>query len=370
MAGVSGIQKALVQALCTVALLYLFLSLKEEEDCLNAQLPDTGDDGIAEGEPQDYRAFSARSLIPKTRKPTTPQCLLEAGLLKNGSLVPDGYMMVSEKYKFVVCLTPKGASSSFLQYFRWIHMWEEMCHNYRSDLPQCSPFQTPSNETKSGNRTRAGGKGEGLAQRWQRKSFPNFGFSFIDDYSLSKQVEILNSPDYFKFTIHRHPWGRLESGYRSKYLGSCDLNATCILEGTYAIPAMERFIPQIGKQNYSHFEAFVDGITASSPLEVNKHWKPQSYLCGHDCVNYDEMIDLKHAEKIDDLAERLNLPRKFSEIALPYQWSNTKLSYTVKSVAKAWDFYRVDALRWGYDFQQAFEGARDYDQLLAQLEGV
>ncbi len=55
---------------------------------------------------------------------------------------------------------------------------------------------------------------------------------------LARELEarkVIDDPSYFKFAIVRHPWSRIVSGFRSKYLGGDSNSSRVVFSKRYAI---------------------------------------------------------------------------------------------------------------------------------------
>lgn len=306
------------------------------------------EDGVKEVASSSPANTPSRPTLPgvKSSIPRDPATLPASEIcLKEINLEPAparrGFIMVSLKYKFVMCVTPKVGSRSWIDYTRWLHMGEEMCHKYENYIPGCKNFT-----------------GEPELRRGIRRSESAHQLVFWEHLSLEKQLEIANSKEYTRFAIHRHPWTRLESAYKGKFLRECDSNVTCLV----GILQLKNFPETLKRINvipgYSTFDAFVDAVVEQSPVLLNSHMKPQSLMCGHDCIPWDYNLDLADTPSLDALTQHLKLPEVFSNLTgTGFPWTSKIEESTVlpQTLYKAHAYYKDDLLRFNYDFDWVYK---------------
>jgi hypothetical protein len=96
-------------------------------------------------------------------------------------------------------------------------------------------------------------------QRYNRQSFPKYSLFFrykLRQYEHDgadfhheipytvmeeRAATVINDPIYFKFAVVRHPWDRIVSGYRSKYINICRSDRKCLEVRSFSLDL--RFSP-------------------------------------------------------------------------------------------------------------------------------
>jgi hypothetical protein len=89
-------------------------------------------------------------------------------------------------------------------------------------------------------------------------------------------LECLVSDSYFVFSFVRNPFTRILSAYLDKIVGKPNEQSN--------IQRKMNIDPAIGAPTFSEF---IDIVYSSSPVEMNPHWAPQTFLLAIDNVRYD-----------------------------------------------------------------------------------
>eukprot|EP00042_Codosiga_hollandica_P042548 m.392599 g.392599 ORF g.392599 m.392599 type:complete len:263 (+) comp56352_c0_seq14:214-1002(+) len=120
------------------------------------------------------------------------------------------HQLWSTTHKFFVCLTLKSGCKSWLHLIRKMLLPAHVAERFTG----VQQFNTaPLYEY-------------GLFTR--PHLFPEESAETYNSTLEAEAEAVLNDPDYFKFAIVRHPWGRVISAYRQKYKEVCRSDRTCL----------------------------------------------------------------------------------------------------------------------------------------------
>jgi hypothetical protein len=150
-------------------------------------------------------------------------------------------------------------------------------------------------------------KVEKISRPQARQSFPEQGlnFAFVAPSARLAPAEtvaksekaldrVLHDDTYFKFAIVRHPWARLISGYRDKYLTNCSANRTCMSQ-QYKVPL------DLTKTEPASLDEFLEALLTVPLPRLNYHFRPSSVACEVGRVPYDYIADLSLSRFIPSL---------------------------------------------------------------------
>ena len=105
-----------------------------------------------------------------------------------------------------------------------------------------------------------------------------------DKFKLN-HFEYLNNPDYFKFIVIRDPFRRLVSTYVDKFVKrrkNKDVHAIPVIKDVYEYLGLETdFDLSIT------FSQFVDYLLRTDDINLDGHWRPQSFYFAAKLVNFD-----------------------------------------------------------------------------------
>jgi hypothetical protein len=197
-----------------------------------------------------------------------------------------------------------------------------------------------------------------------------FRLNSILNFSDEEQQRILGSSDFFRFTMVRNPYTRLESAWRDKV-------RLCAPNYEYMYYRLKDRLPRPGEIDFLiSFDEFVKEI-ATHPLDqCDPHWRRQSDHLFYPAINF------THVGKMEEFA---TTERKFLEFvgAGENQRDEEKRNvsgkaseYTPRLVEIAKRLYERDFAAFGYDAndpppqRQAGEGplsCRCEDQFLAEI---
>ena len=126
------------------------------------------------------------------------------------------------------------------------------------------------------------------------------GLPKMNTLPLNETLAIINSPEYLKFIIVRHPFDRLLSVYRDKFIGNeteftagiavgifqemrgwNETHAVQVAQGTER-PSWEEFVTYMSRHHQ-----------ISTVHTKNRHWTRQVELCYPCTVKYDRILKLE-----------------------------------------------------------------------------
>jgi glycosyltransferase involved in cell wall biosynthesis/predicted O-methyltransferase YrrM len=162
------------------------------------------------------------------------------------------------------------------------------------------------------------------------------------DFDNETQKNIINSPDFFRFTIVRNPYTRLQSAWKDKIL-------TCA-------PGFEHFYYQIkgglpqGSDSASRimFQEFVAAISRDDLTTCNPHWRSQvAHL-------FLRTLDFSFVGRLESLAEAVSTFLKHAEFAptqIPGAANQSQATgeYDQELADKVFALYERDFVDLGYE---------------------
>jgi hypothetical protein len=269
---------------------------------------------------------------------------------------PEMSYLVNQEYKFVYCPIPKVASTSLY------------CIMYLLS----NPSERYKELTKFALSTQRG-VAEGVndyvhdLHRYVRHNLT------LGNYSRKETRKIINSEQYFKFTVVRDPWKRLTSAYLNKLVDVDNPDellpsARTVIEGFYAMKCLK---PDYEKS--ITFRQFLDYIAATEERYLDVHWKTQNAFLENiklDFVGKLETLsdDFEYIKRRINLKENLVLPKQNvtnyeKAVDSPYNYAdlypkelkqlerrpNYQSYYTSDLVDLVKQRYKCDFERFGYD---------------------
>jgi hypothetical protein len=179
------------------------------------------------------------------------------------------------------------------------------------------------------------------------------GLSYASSLSRGQMVNALFARNgYFKFTVVRNPFARLVSAY-------VDLLSDRDGQGPRHVAAHQELLAEVRSRRDARpseltsitFEDFIHSLENRRPVDLDRHWQPQSHLTMSALLSYDMVIRLEELdERAPELADRLGTDLVLSERLNATRarqvdlvaWFPTELEQIVLSV------YAADFRRFGY----------------------
>ena len=174
---------------------------------------------------------------------------------------------------------------------------------------------------------------------------------------MEKQAEfVLNDPAYFKFAVARHPWTRIVSGYRSKYVRICKEQREC-LEKKFSFPGR----PALKSKPIS-FHEFVETLAMMDARAINEHFRPFHLLCEFGKINYTYIGELDNNPEMDFLSLHIGANITLNNITKPQKHDPNQVRFpcSLRTVQLVEQLYSTDAYVLGYNFTQAYNVCTTY----------
>ena len=211
---------------------------------------------------------------------------------------PEDSYIVNHKYKFVYCPIPKVATTSLNSVMYLL----SDAFNKDDDLSQF---------VLSGQQGMVEGVNESVHEL-HRYVHKNLALRNSNRWQASR---VLDSEDYFKFTVVRSPWKRLTSAYLNKFVdiekpSDLMLSARTAIEGVYALNDKE-----IDYESSITFRQFLNYIAATDDQFLDVHWRPQHTFFRNISLDFIGKLetlssDFDYIKKRVGLEEDVNLPQK------------------------------------------------------------
>jgi len=184
--------------------------------------------------------------------------------------------------------------------------------------------------------------------------FDNFKDVHIRNFSPLLQLSqipkfevYLKNKDFFKFCFVRNPYSRLLSCYLDK------------ISTTKSLKEKQIILQAMGKEDYEpeyqvSFKDFVGVIENQSLLEMDYHWRPQTYLTCQSTIKYDFVGRIENFENDFDLVGEKISPdfKKYYSKELRHQTDANKLLneyYDQDLFRRVYDLYKVDFDNFSYN---------------------
>ena len=187
-------------------------------------------------------------------------------------------------------------------------------------------------------------------------------FRYLNEYTPDEIVHRLYT--YTKFLFVRHPFERLISAYRNKFIDSYNLTFFKGLYGRYIIKHYRKNPDALSLRTGEgvSFTEFVKFILNSPAETADRHWRRYDALC-HPCLIYYDYIG-KFENLVSDSSNLLKLLQVDDKVQFPY---NKTSSYSVPTTVlakeifkelpsdlkmKLYNFYRDDFKMFGYSKEE------------------
>lgn len=223
---------------------------------------------------------------------------------------------VSVKHKYLYCEVPKAACTSL----------KALIHSVES-LPRIEPLRGSLRETR---------REMFIHDRGQ------FRMPSLVDFDDAQQEHILTSPAFFRFTVVRNPYTRLESAWKDKV-------RTCAPNYEYLYRRLKGDLPRGNDpDSIVTFQEFVDTIDPNNLLSCDHHWRLQTANTLYPALNFTHIGRL---EAMDDTLERFlsHVGRPDLKHAQSMNVSESSSCFTEALANKVWTLYRTDFTTFGYD---------------------
>lgn len=164
------------------------------------------------------------------------------------------------------------------------------------------------------------------------------------DLGAKTQREVLESPNFLRFTVVRNPYSRLVSAWRSKVF-------LCEPAGTEVWLELRGRLPSAYGRSRVSFEEFVEYVENKCDLSTcNPHWRLQTDRIFYPALNFSCIARIEQlGEGLHCFAEHLgvsDLPlRNESNVSLPLG----SATYTQEIADRVYGLYRPDFTALGYD---------------------
>lgn len=187
-------------------------------------------------------------------------------------------------------------------------------------------------------------------------------FRYLNQYSAEEIVHRLST--YYKFLFVRHPFERLVSAYRNKFIDSYNLTLFKEMYGRHIIRKY-RHNPDTRSLKTGEgvsFAEFVEFINNSEPEFMDWHWKLYDMLC-HPCLIYYDFIG-KFENLYTEADQLLNILQANDKVQFPHnKTSRYKLptkglakeyfkSLPKQTKGKLYNKYRHDFEMFGYSMEE------------------
>jgi hypothetical protein len=168
---------------------------------------------------------------------------------------------------------------------------------------------------------------------------------------------VLNDPTVFKFTVVRHPWNRLVSGYLNKYVFGCNESRICF---------QKEYVKNLDtslRETLSLTELLLT-LEHTPTKDMNQHFRPSTEVCNVRDGPYDFIADMENPSHTDYLLAKIKSPFPFpqdnnslQEIRNP---EDLKVACTRETVDLAARLYAADLKTYGYTMDAAYESCEKY----------
>lgn len=193
-------------------------------------------------------------------------------------------MIVNDKYRFLYCQVPKVATSNWKRVF--------MVLNGNAT----SPWQVNSADIHNKSRKY---------------------FRYLHEYTPSEITEKLKT--YYKFLFVRHPFERLASAYRNKFVENYNLTFFPSIYGKYIIKKFRKQDNFQDMRKTISFLEFTRYVLEESDELMNNHWRLYDDLCRpclvyYDFIGYFEELerDSNDILRILDVSKKVSFPENIS----------------------------------------------------------
>ena len=211
---------------------------------------------------------------------------------------PERSYVVNQEYKFVYCPIPKVASTS-------LHCIMYLLSNSLDKDEKLTQFALLSQQ----------GMAEGVNDYVHDLHRYIHNNLTLENYNRNESSKIINSKQYFKFTVVRDPWKRLTSAYLNKFVDVDHPNellpsARTAIEGFYTMNGIKT-----DYQKSITFRQFLSYVAITEDRYLDTHWKTQSSFLANiklDFVGRLETLsdDFEYIKRKINLKENFILPKQ------------------------------------------------------------
>jgi hypothetical protein len=256
----------------------------------------------------------------------------------------------SSRYNYFGCLVAKAGTSNWLNLIYKTHLAEEKWRRFHgnfhmgNDFPDEGLYFRPSYTVEGGN-------------CFSAQSCSSLKRSQEDKVREKMAQDVLVDPSYFKFAVVRHPWNRFLSAFKSKYIGRCECNRTC-LKHEFDVPTLDT----TSSANVTITELLLE-LLKLPHWKVNKHFRPASQLCDIGRTPYDFIGDIESKEDMEYIVERIKSPRTLPASVPTEKYlfiQATPLRCTNYTVELAGLFYAADLRNFNYTLDAAYQSCHHY----------
>jgi hypothetical protein len=257
--------------------------------------------------------------------------ILMPGLKYELESYPNHRNILSEKYKVYACLAPKCGSTNWFHYLLRAHLPSEKIDHIFNN----SNF------------------------RHAKLNYPEYGLRQHRGYHDLLYQSLLD-PSVFKFAVVRHPWRRLISAYKDKFLGECEGSRQCFRK-TY-MPTLSAS----GPSSVTLSEMLLAMQKAAGPSgegSVDMHFRQITKRCSP-TFPFDFIGDLDNKTHMDYIRSRINPDLSLEEVSHLTKYATNKTAVEVHcnhaTVALAQAFYQDDLETFGFSMDEAMDACSTY----------
>lgn len=187
-------------------------------------------------------------------------------------------------------------------------------------------------------------------------------FRYLHEYPSDEIVYRLNT--YYKFLFVRHPFERLVSAYRNKFIDSYNLTLFKKLYGRRIIRHFRKNpdAKSLRTGEGVSFSEFVNYLFKSDPEYMDQHWKQYDLLC-HPClISYDyvgrfenlipeanELLETLQVRDVTEFPSNMSSKYKQSSSNLAKEYFKT---LSREEVEELHNLYRHDFNMFGYSIDE------------------
>ena len=175
-------------------------------------------------------------------------------------------------------------------------------------------------------------------------------------------IRAINDPNYFKFAIVRHPWKRVISAFRNKFMSHCRADRHCFathyqLRGLLSTPQAKNNEPV----TFHEFAEVLASHHTKGDL-LNAHFRPTATLCEVDNIQYNYIGELDNALEMDYLSLKIGGKVPFSQKdTVVTRFSKVVVfACTAHTVRLLEQVYQDDLNAYGYDMLGAYRNCTQY----------
>ena len=172
-----------------------------------------------------------------------------------------GKIYVDEKHKLLVCLPPKAACTT----------WKAILANNTGPKPLSKKYNV---------------------YKLHYGGLESFGIKPLSSFSTTMQQFYIQSSQYYKIMVARHPFDRIYSAYVNKFKTNVDLP----FKKKHGYNILNLFHKDLPKETRKKGE----GVTFSEfiqytklPMGKNPHWEPTYNLCEPCEIHYDKILKVE-----------------------------------------------------------------------------